>query len=200
MTACWSTWQLYNFGQSSKVNTKVLTGQTVKRNRWRDHLCHYGQLSWYWDEEWVTCRWSIICASSWLQSWNDYTSNSLLESTTSDSVQRRRFVHPYQSWPAVYRLMRRAPFIRHICRYDSLLKPTGTRLRRLYNSGADLLVTAALITTTVAWSYYRWLDLIIGGLLLTLGAQLTTPGADYKIMCADCYKDVQIVITLRRLL
>ena len=31
-----------------------------------------------------------------------------------------------------------------------LLKPTGTRLRRLYNSGADLLVTAALITTTVA--------------------------------------------------
>ena len=32
----------------------------------------------------------------------------------------------------------------------NLLKPTGTRLRRLYNSGADLLVTAALITTTVA--------------------------------------------------
>ena len=31
-----------------------------------------------------------------------------------------------------------------------LLKPTGTRLRRLYNNGADLLVTAALITTTVA--------------------------------------------------
>ena len=42
------------------------------------------------------------------------TSNSLLESTTSDSVQRRRFVHPCQSWPAVYRLMRRAHFILHI--------------------------------------------------------------------------------------
>ena len=59
VTVCWWTWQLYNFG---KVNTKVLTGQTVKRNRWRDHQCHYGQLSWYWDEEWVTCRWSMICA------------------------------------------------------------------------------------------------------------------------------------------
>ena len=89
------------------------------RNRWRDHRCHYKQLSWHWDEEWVTCRWSMICASSWLQSWNDDTANSLLESTTSDSVQRRRYFHPCQSWPAVYRLMRRAPFILHICRYDS---------------------------------------------------------------------------------
>ena len=61
----------------------------------------------------------MICASSWLQSWYDDTSNSLLESTTSDSVQRRRFVHPCQSWPAVYRLMRRAPFIQYIGRYDS---------------------------------------------------------------------------------
>ena len=116
VTACWWTWQLYIFAD---VNTKVLTVQTVKRNRWRDHPCHYGQLSWYWDAEWVTCRWSMICASSWMQSWNDDTSNSLLESTTSDSVQRRRFVHPCQSWPAVYRLMRRAPFILHSCRYDS---------------------------------------------------------------------------------
>ena len=40
----------------------------------------------------------MICASSWLQSWYDDTSNSLLESTTSDSVQRRRFVHPCQSF------------------------------------------------------------------------------------------------------
>ena len=95
------TWQLYNFG---KVNTKVLTGQTVLRNRWRDHRCHYGQLSWYWDEEWVTCRWSMICASSWLQSWNDDTSNSLLESTTSQSVLMRRFVHPCQSWPVLARV------------------------------------------------------------------------------------------------
>ena len=102
--ACWWTWQLHNFG---KVNIKVLTGQTVKINRWRDHRCHYGQLSWYWDEEHVSCRWSMICASSWFQSWDDDTSNSLLESTTSDSVQRRRFVHPCQSWPVVYRLMRK---------------------------------------------------------------------------------------------
>ena len=29
----------------------------------------------------------MICASSWLKSWNDDTTNSLLESTTSDSVQ-----------------------------------------------------------------------------------------------------------------
>ena len=28
-------------------------------------------------------------------------------------------MHPCQSWPAVYRLMRKAPFILHICRYDS---------------------------------------------------------------------------------
>ena len=117
VTVCW--WGERDSSNFGKVNTKVLTGQTVKRNRLRDHRCHYGQLSWYWDEEWVTCRWSMICASSWLQSCNDDTSNSLLESTTSDSVQRRRFVHSCQSWPAVYRLMRRAPFILHICRYDS---------------------------------------------------------------------------------
>ena len=116
VTACWWTWQLYTL---SKVNTKVLTDQSVKRNRWRDHQCHYGQLSCHWDEEWVTCRWSMTCTSSWLQSWNDDTLNSLLESTTSDSVQMRRFVHLCQSWPAVYRLMRRAPFILHICWYDS---------------------------------------------------------------------------------
>ena len=62
VTVCWWTWQLYNFG---KVNTKVMTCQTVKRNRWRDHQCHYGQLSWYWDEEWVTCRWypCTLCIS-----------------------------------------------------------------------------------------------------------------------------------------
>ena len=111
---------------NARCNTKVLTGQTVKRNRWRDHRCHYGQFSWYWDEEWVTCRWRMICASSWLQSWNDDTPNSLLESTTSDSVQRRRFVHPCQSWAAVYRLMWRAPFILHICRYDSVVSENNS--------------------------------------------------------------------------
>ena len=89
VTACW-----WGERDSSiifwKVNTKVLTGQTVKRNRWRDHRCHYGQVSWYTcrDEEWVTGRCSMICASSWLQRWNDGTSNNLLECTTPQTLCR----------------------------------------------------------------------------------------------------------------
>ena len=72
------------------------------------------------------------------------TSNGLLENTTSGSVLTRRFVHPCQFWPAVYRQMRRGSFILHSFRYDCqsfliigvLPSPCGSNRVRTSNSPA----------------------------------------------------------------
>ena len=153
----------------------------------------------------------MICASSWLQSWNDDTSNSLLESTTSDSVQRTRFVHPCQSWPAVYRLMRRAPFILHICRYDSqsflrigvLPSPCGaSRISHIQPTPLlcprfQVLVRVDVqncISMVVIWAFieihnvqgYLWsenLDSLVGGTIWMVAAMSTIPAL---LLCFYC--------------